>query len=150
MILGPTRRLAAFVALLTASTALMVPGSAGGEPRCSRDPRDVDGAYGRGRARQGRRGLRRRQDLRRHARRAAGLGVERAIELPTIGAVAVTAELPVVDRLDTLPGVVAVEPQRRLVSYLYASKKQINAIGMDQPSKYTTVGPQAGLRPVRA
>lgn len=32
MILGPTRRLAAFVALLTASTALMVPGSAGASP----------------------------------------------------------------------------------------------------------------------
>ena len=66
------------------------------------------------------------------------LGVERAIELPTIGAVAVTADLAVVDRIRTLPGVVAVEPQRRLVSYLYASKKQINAVGLDQPANYTT------------
>jgi subtilisin family serine protease len=66
------------------------------------------------------------------------LGVERAIELPTIGAVAVTAELPVVDLLSTLPGVVAVEPQRKLVSTLYASKEQINANGLDQPAQYTT------------
>jgi serine protease AprX len=66
------------------------------------------------------------------------LGVEKAIELPTIGAFAVTAELPVVDLLDTLPGVVAVEPQRQLVSHLYASKAQINAIGVDRPATYTT------------
>ncbi len=67
-----------------------------------------------------------------------GLGVERAIELPSIGAVAVTADPSVVAVLDTVPGVVAVEPQRQLVSYLYASKKQINAIGLDQPATYTT------------
>ena len=66
------------------------------------------------------------------------LGVARAIELPSIGAVAVTAGLSVVDRLDTLPGVVAVEPQRRLVSHLYASKEQINANGVDEPATYTT------------
>lgn len=66
------------------------------------------------------------------------LGVERAVELPTIGAVAVTAEPAVADVLGTLPGVVAVEPQRRLVSHLYASKQQINAIGVDQPKAYTT------------
>ena len=67
-----------------------------------------------------------------------GLGVERAIELPSIGAVAVTADPSVVAVLETVPGVVAVEPQRQLVSYLYASKKQINAIGLDQPATYTT------------
>ena len=78
------------------------------------------------------------------------LGVERAIELPSIGAVAVTAERRVVDLLDTLPGVVAVEPQRRLVSHLYASKQQINALGVDQPAAYTTrVGARrvSGTRP---
>ncbi len=66
------------------------------------------------------------------------LGVTRAIELPSIGAVAVTADLPVVDLLSSVPGVVAVEPQRQLVSHLYASKEQINALGVDQPSTYTT------------
>jgi serine protease AprX len=78
------------------------------------------------------------------------LGVEKAIELPTIGAVAVTASLPVVGLLDTLPGVVAVEPQRQLVSHLYASKEQINALGVDQPATYTTrVGSKrvSGTRP---
>ncbi len=65
-------------------------------------------------------------------------GVARAIALPTIGAVAVTAPLPVVDQLSTLRGVAAVEPQRQLVSHLYASKKQINAVGLDRPSTYRT------------
>jgi serine protease AprX len=66
------------------------------------------------------------------------LGVERAIPLRTIGAVAVTAPLPVIDMLASLPGVVAVEPQRQLVSHLYASKKQINAIGLQRRTTYTT------------
>jgi serine protease AprX len=74
------------------------------------------------------------------------LGVDRAIELPTIGAVAVTADLPVIDLLGAVPGVVAVEPQRRLVSSLYASKEQINAVGLDQPEAYTT---RVGHRRVR-
>lgn len=66
------------------------------------------------------------------------LGVERAIPFSTIGAVAVTAEPSIVGLLETLPGVVAVEPQRQLVTDLYASKKQINAVGLDQPASYTT------------
>ena len=66
------------------------------------------------------------------------LGVARAIELPTIGAVAVTAALPVVDLIDTLPAVAAVEPQRRLVSHLNASKKQIHAIGLHKRATSTT------------
>ena len=137
MMLGSTRRLAAFVAVLTASTALMVPGSAGASlevPGISTTsvPTDKAGhgkvivAFGDGGIPAG------------TLRAMRALGVKRAIELPTIGAVAVTAKLPVVDRISTLPGVVAVEPQRRLVSYLYASKEQINAIGVDRPAKYTT------------
>ena len=137
MMLGPKRRLAALVALLTAGTALMVPGPAG----AALDVPDVpDAAFPVDAAGNGKvivafgdegipagslRALQR-------------LGVERAIALPSIGAVAVTAELPVVDRIASLPGVVAVEPQRRLVSHLYASKKQINALGLDKSAKYTT------------
>jgi serine protease AprX len=78
------------------------------------------------------------------------LGVERAIELPAIGAVAVTVDPAAADLLGTLPGVVAVEPQRRLVSHLYTSKEQINALGVDQPKSYTTrVGARkvTGTRP---
>jgi serine protease AprX len=78
------------------------------------------------------------------------LGVDRAIELPSIGAVAVTADLSVVGLLSGVPGVIAVEPQRQLVSHLYASKKQINALGVDQPATYTTrVGAKrvTGTRP---
>ena len=66
----------------------------------------------------------------------ASLGVVRAIALPSIGAVAVTAPVAVVDALDGLPGVVAVEPQRRLVSHLYASKQHINAIRLYHPDTY--------------
>jgi len=136
--LGATRRLAAFVAVLVAGTAaLAAPGSATASPELPRIPAtsvptDEAGhgkvivAFGDGVIPAGTLGALR------------DLGVERAIELPTIGAVAVTADLPVVDLIRTLPGVVAVEPQRRLVSYLYASKKQINAIGVDQPATYTT------------
>ncbi|KAA1427778.1 S8 family serine peptidase [Nocardioides antri] len=138
MMLGSTRRLAAFAAVLTVGAgALMAPGSAGASPElpapaAASVPTDEAGhgkvivAFADGVIPAGTLGALR------------DLGVERAIELPTIGAVAVTADLPVVDLLDGLPGVVAVEPQRRLVSYLYASKKQINAIGLDQPATYTT------------
>ena len=75
------------------------------------------------------------------------LGVERAIELRTIGAVAVTAPLAVVDLLATVPGVVAVEPQRQVKSDLYASKKQINALGLGKSSTYKT---RVGGKKVRA
>ena len=138
MMLGQTQRLAAFAAFLTAGAGvLMAPGYAGASPElpviaATSVPTDEDGhgkvivAFADGVIPTGTLG-----GLR-------DMGVERAIELPTIGAVAVTAGLPVVDLLGTLPGVVAVEPQRRLVSYLYASKKQINAIGLDQPATYTT------------
>jgi len=134
--LGSTRRLAALVALLMAgSVGLMVPGSAGASPElpvasATSVPTDEDGhgkvvvAFEDGVISAGTLG------------ELQGLGVERAIELPTIGAVAVTADLPVIDLIGTVPGVIAVEPQRRLVSYLYASKEQINAIGMDQPERY--------------
>ena len=135
---GPTRRLAVFVAAVTTgAVALIVPGSAGANPElpattATSVPTDETGngkvvvAFADGVIPAGTLGALR------------DLGVERAIELPTIGAVAVTADLPVVDLLGNLPGVVAVEPQRRLVSHLYASKKQINAIGVDQPATYTT------------
>jgi serine protease AprX len=137
MLLGPKRRLTALVALLTAGTALMAPGPAGAslevpEVPASSVPVDAAGhgkvivAFDDGSIPTGT--LRALQDL----------GVARAIELPTIGAVAVTAALPLLDRLPDLPGVVAVEPQRRLVSHLYASKKQINALGLHKPAKYTT------------
>ncbi len=136
--LGATRCLAALVAVLTAgATALVGPGPAAASPElpsaaASSVPTDEAGhgkvivAFGDRAIPAGTLGALR------------DLGVERAIELPTIGAVAVTADLPVVDRIRSLPGVVAVEPQRRLVSNLYASKKQINAIGVDQPATYET------------
>ncbi len=136
--LGATRRLAAFVAVITAATgALVAPGSAAASPEPppvpeTSVPTDAAGhgkvvvAFGGGVIPAGTLGALR------------TLGVERAIELPTIGAVAVTARLAVVDRIRTLPGVVAVEPQRRLASHLYASKEQINALGVDQPATYTT------------
>ncbi|HEY0902587.1 MAG TPA: S8 family serine peptidase [Marmoricola sp.] len=148
--LGPTRPLAALVAVLTAATAaLLAPTSAGAvtavpTTTASSVPTDADGrgkvivAFADGVVPAGALGALR------------DLGIERAIELPTIGAVAVTADLPVVDLLDTVPGVVAVEPQRRLVSSLYASKEQINALGLDTPATYTTrVGGKrvAGTRP---
>ncbi|QBX55129.1 hypothetical protein EXE58_06440 [Nocardioides seonyuensis] len=151
---GTTRRLVALTAALaTASTgALMAPGSAGASPELAPTslatptavPTDEAGngkvivAFADGVVPAGALGVLR------------DLGVERAIELPSIGAVAVTADLPVVDLLAAVPGVVAVEPQRRLVSYLYASKEQINANGLDQPAGYTTrVGRRrvAGTRP---
>ncbi|UUZ58294.1 hypothetical protein [Nocardioides sp. B-3] len=136
--LRPTRRLAALVAVLTTgAAALMAPVSAGASPELTSIaapsvPTDEAGhgkvivAFADGVVPAGTFGALR------------DLGVERAIELPSIGAVAVTADLPLVSLLSTLPGVIAVEPQRRPVSHLYASKEQINAIGVDQPSTYTT------------
>ena len=138
--LGSTRRLAALAAALTVgSAALSVPGTAGASPELpgtttatTSVPTDAAGlgkvivAFG---------------DAGIPAGTLAALrdlGVERAIELPTIGAVAVTADLAVVDLLRTLPGVVSVEPQRRLVTDLYASKEQINALGVDEAATYTT------------
>ena len=136
--LRPTRRLAALVAVLTSGTAALVaPVSAGASPELAVTaapsvPTDEAGhgkvilAFQYGVAPAGTFSALR------------DLGVEHAIELPTIGAVAVSADLAVVDLLSTLPGVVTVEPQRRLVSHLYASKEQLNAIGVDQPATYTT------------
>ncbi len=138
MKLGLTQRMAAFVAVVTVGAfALTAPGPAGASTgletiTTTSVPTDADGlgkvivAFADGVVPSGALGALR------------DLGVQRAIELPSIGAVAVTADLPVVSLLDTLPGVVAVEPQRRLVSHLYASKKQINAIGLDQAAAYTT------------
>ncbi len=55
------------------------------------------------------------------------LGVVRGLELPSIGAVAVTAPQAVVEAVAAAdPAVVAVEPQRALQLDLYASKEQIN------------------------
>lgn len=66
------------------------------------------------------------------------LGVARGIELSTIGAVAVTAPQAVVEALAAADDrIVAVEPQRRLELDLYASKEQIDAVGVDQPETYT-------------
>ncbi|WP_210503458.1 S8 family serine peptidase [Nocardioides xinjiangensis] len=135
--LRPTRRLASLLAVLTTSAAAFVaPVSATASPELALTapsvPTDAAGrgkvivAFQDGVVPTGTLGVLR------------DLGVHRAIELPTIGAVAVTADLPVVDALGTLPGVIAVEPQRQLVSHLYASKQQINALGVDQPSTYTT------------
>lgn len=134
----PTRRLAALAAVLTtAGTALMGPVSAGASPELAAvtEPSVPTDEAGRGKV------------ILAFADGVVptgtlvalrNLGVDRAIELPSIGAVAVTADLPVVDLLSGVPGVIAVEPQRQLVSHLYASKKQINALGVDQPATYTT------------
>ena len=134
----PARRLAALAAVLTtAGTALMGPVSAGASPELAAvtEPSVPTDEAGRGKV------------ILAFADGVVptgtlvalrNLGVDRAIELPSIGAVAVTADLPVVDLLSGVPGVIAVEPQRQLVSHLYASKKQINALGVDQPATYTT------------
>ncbi len=138
MMHGVSRRLVTLAAVLAAGTApLMVTGQAGASPEQSEGsmvsvPTDAAGfgkvvvAFDGGVIPAG------------TLRALRNLGVERAIELPTIGAVAVTAPPRVVGAVETLPGVVAVEPQRRLTSTLYASKKQINAIGLDRRSTYTT------------
>ena len=145
MMRGSTRRWAAVVAVLAASTALMVPGAAGATPEVSGQAMSVPtDAAGHGKVIAAFDGTIPAGTL----GALRDLGVERAIELPTIGAVAVTADLPVVDLLSTLPGVVAVEPQRRLVSNLYASKEQINANGLDQPSAYTIRSGRSGRKPV--
>ncbi len=136
--LRPTRRLAALAAVLsTAAAALIGPVSAGASPELAAitEPSVPTDEAGRGKV------------ILAFADGVVptgtlvalrNLGVARAIELPSIGAVAVTADLPIVDLLSSVPGVIAVEPQRQLVSHLYASKKQINAIGVDQPATYTT------------
>lgn len=136
--LRPTRRLAALAAvLMTAAAALIGPVSAGASPELAAitEPSVPTDEAGRGKV------------ILAFADGVVptgtlvalrNLGVARAIELPSIGAVAVTADLPVVDLLSSVPGVIAVEPQRQLVSHLYASKKQINALGVDQPATYTT------------
>jgi serine protease AprX len=64
------------------------------------------------------------------------LGVVRGIELASIDAVAVTAPVAVLDAIALLPGVRAVEPQRRLALDLYVTKEQINAVGVDAPEDY--------------
>src|SRR3712207_1151329 len=97
---GTARRLATCVAVLAAGTApLMVPGQAGASPEPSRTtalsvPTDEAGlgkvivAFEDGAIPAGTLGALR------------DLGVERAIALPTIGAVAVTAAVPLVGSLD--------------------------------------------------
>ncbi len=142
----PTRRMTASVAVLAATAALLVPGATGASAQLPvaptpSVPTDQAGlgkvivAFEDGAIPTGTLGALR------------TLGVERAIPLRTIGAVAVTAPLGVIDLLDTVPGVAAVEPQRRLETYLYESKKQINARGVDKPQKYTT---RSGKKRVRA
>jgi serine protease AprX len=139
MMLGISRRLVAVAAVLTAGTApLLVPGQAGASPApsgvasTSSFPVDEAGlgkvivAFDDGLIPAG------------TLTALRDLGVERAIPFKTIGAVAVTAPLPVLDLISSVPGVVAVEPQRQIVPDLYASKKQINALGLDRRGSYTT------------
>ena len=69
------------------------------------------------------------------------LGVVRGIELSTIGAVAVTAPQAVIETVAALDDrIVAVEPQRRLQTDLYASKDQISAVGLDTAATYRPDG----------
>ena len=136
--LRSSRRLAALVAVCTtAATALIGPVSAGASPEQAAitEPSVPTDEAGRGKVILAFAGGVVPTDTLVALR---DLGVDRAIELPTIGAVAVTADLAVVDLLSSVPGVIAVEPQRQLVSHLYASKKQINALGVDQAVTYTT------------
>ena len=72
--------------------------------------------------------------------RLEALGVTRALELPTIDTLAVTAPQAVAAQLSALPGVTAVVPQRRLELNLYRSKSQINALGVAKPERYTSGG----------
>ena len=65
------------------------------------------------------------------------LGVVRGIELPSIDAVAVTAPAAIVAKLAALPGVRAVQPQRRIQLDLFHSKEQIKAVGVDEAKRYT-------------
>lgn len=69
------------------------------------------------------------------------LGVVRGIELQAIDAVAVTAPPAVLALVAELPGVTAVEPQRRIQLDLYASRAQIDAEDLERAEQYT--------RPVR-
>lgn len=68
------------------------------------------------------------------------LGVHQGFELRTIDAVAVTAPPRVVANLTDVPGVVAVQPQRKLQLHLYASKEQIKANGIAEPATYERAG----------
>ncbi|QZY30172.1 S8 family serine peptidase [Nocardioides coralli] len=140
-----TRRLTASVAVLATAAAMAVPATTGASAQppsapASSVPTDGDGlgkvivAFDGGGIPTG------------TLAALQALGVERAIPLRTIGAIAVTAPLRVIDRLDTVPGVAAVEPQRRLDTQLYESKKQIKAVGVDKPQRYTT---RAGKKRVR-
>lgn len=75
------------------------------------------------------------------------LGVTRGIELASIGAVAVTAPQAVIETLAaTDDRLIAVAPQRRLELDLYASKEQIDAVGMDSEEAYRT-SRGSGTRP---
>ena len=65
------------------------------------------------------------------------LGVVRGIELPSIDAVAVTAPAAVVAKIAKLPGVRAVQPQRKLRLDLFHSKGQIKAVGVNEAKRYT-------------
>ncbi len=65
------------------------------------------------------------------------LGVTRALELPSIDAVAVTAPAAGISEVLTDAPVTGVHEQRRIVSHLYASKEQVNAVGIEEPEAFT-------------
>lgn len=65
------------------------------------------------------------------------LGVVRGLELQAIDAVAVTALPSVIAEVVKLPGVTAVEPQRRITLDLFASRTMIDAEGIGQAESYT-------------
>lgn len=64
------------------------------------------------------------------------LGVVRGLEFPTIGAVAVTAPLAVVQAIALDDRVIAIHPQGRVQLHLYASVEQINARGVEVAEQY--------------
>ena len=68
------------------------------------------------------------------------LGVHKGFELRSIDAVAVTAVPEVIAKLADVPGVVAVQPQRKLQLHLYASKEQIKANGIAEAATYEREG----------
>ena len=65
------------------------------------------------------------------------LGVTRALELRSIDAVAVTAPAVVIGQVLADARVTGVHEQRRIESHLYASKEQVNAVGIEEAEAYT-------------
>ncbi len=151
MLRTPTRRLMTPIAVMAAAAAVLVPGTSSATDSSATDqirsapatlmPTDETGlgkvivAFDDGVIPTG------------TLRALQALDAVRAIPLRTIGAIAVTAAPEVIEQLDTIPGVAAVEPQRRLATHLYESKKQIAAMDVDEPQRYTT---RQGDRRVRA